>query len=513
MKEITPLLVDYSLDIFAPSTKQRFNDEEPVQIQEKEPEKEKEKKKRKTIQDEMRIMTEDPIDFYCNNYDTIIKDIKNNFIDVFGNKLNDPAARNQIMYDGQNIINSTFELHKVIPSQRNYKEYINTIYNDLFGLGMLQPLLDDDSVTEIMVVQHDKIFIEKNGTPQYSRYRFPNYENALGVVTKIIEPLNKKLTFSSPNVDAQLPDGSRLSASIPPMKADNDISITIRKFPKYVERLEFYSKKYKNQDMLMVEFMERCVEVKANIIVSGGTGSGKTTLLNGLSFSIPARDRILTCEDTKELKLQQEHVESYLTVDANVEGTGGVTMQDIIKAALRKRPDRIIVGECRGGEIVEMFNAMSTGHDGSLSTIHANNPEEMVSRATTMYLSNPQTSNLSQSAILMTMGAAINLIIQAQRLDDGSRRITEISEVTGYGEKGRKKLEERGIVITDPNNDRLFMTPIFKFVQTSKDEDDKIHGYFKSCGYKPYLLDKMHMNSITLSDESIFEKETILLEV
>lgn len=263
----------------------------------------------------------------------------------------------------------------------------------------------------------------------------------------------------------------------------------------------------------MVEFMERCVEVKANIIVSGGTGSGKTTLLNGLSFSIPARDRILTCEDTKELKLQQEHVESYLTVDANVEGTGGVTMQDIIKAALRKRPDRIIVGECRGGEIVEMFNAMSTGHDGSLSTIHANNPEEMVSRATTMYLSNPQTSNLSQSAILMTMGAAINLIIQAQRLDDGSRRITEISEVTGYGEKGRKKLEERGIVITDPNNDRLFMTPIFKFVQTSKDEDDKIHGYFKSCGYKPYLLDKMHMNSITLSDESIFEKETILLEV
>jgi len=498
-------VINYSLGVFSPNIE--------VQPQEEPKLPEIETKTVVAASEEIQptVLTLDYINFYCDYYDVILQ-IREAFSKAYGDKLNNPKYTQELQYDGQTIIDSIFELNHITASPSLLKDYIKMIYYDIFGLGMLEPMLSDDTITEIMVVNHTLIFVEQNGKTQLSPYKFPSFENALGVVKKIIEPLNRRLNFSTPSVDAQLPDGSRLSASVPPMKADGDISITIRKFSKFVEGMDYYATKYKNMAFPMVNFLKKAVETKTNIIVSGGTGSGKTTLLNALSFSIPSHERIITCEDTQELKLQQPHVEPYLTVNANVEGTGGVTMRDIIVAALRKRPDRIIVGECRGGEIVEMLNAMNTGHDGSLSTIHANNPEDMIKRATTMILSNESTSGLPQIAILQLLASAVQIIVQAARLQDGSRRIIAIAEVVGVGQEGAEKLAAKGFAPTSIDPNRLYMQNIFEWRQTAI-VDGKIEGKFVSTGYKPYLLDKLHANSITLENEDIFEKETVLLEI
>lgn len=498
-------IVNYSLGSFTPN----------IEIQKaevEEPKKEDTKKKEKIFEElEPTVLSMNYIDFYCDYYDIVLQ-IREAFSKAYGDKLNQPQFYQELQYDGQTIIDSIFEINHIFAPPNLYKDYVKMIYYDIFGLGMLEPMLSDETITEIMVVNHNLIFIEQNGKVFQSEFKFPNFENALGFVKKIIEPLNRRLNFSSPTVDAQLPDGSRLSASVPPMKADGDISITIRKFSKFVQGMEYYATKYQNMAFPMVDFLKRAVEIKTNIIVSGGTGSGKTTLLNALSFNIPANERIITCEDTLELQLQQPHVEPYLTVTANVEGRGGVTMQDIIVAALRKRPDRIIVGECRGGEIVEMLNAMNTGHDGSLSTIHANNPEDMIKRATTMILSNRSTSGLPQIAILQLLASAVQIIVQAQRLKDGSRRITAIAEVLDVGQEGAEMSAAKGFTPSTIDPNKLYMRNIFEFRQTAI-VDGKIHGEFISTGYRPYLLDKIHASSIVLDDEEIFEKETVLLEI
>lgn len=457
-------------------------------------------------------------EFYCQYYD-LVTDIREAFIKTYGDDLNEEKKRAQIKYDGHTIIETLFDQEGVYTNADRMKEYEEMIYFDLFGLGVLEPILNDETITEIMVVSHDKIFLEKDGNPFLSEYKFPSYENALGTVRKIIEPLNKRLNYSQPSVDAQLPDGSRLSASIPPVKADGGISITIRKFPKEVKNMIVMHDLYGNASLEMIEFLENCVNKKVNIIASGGTGSGKTTLLNALSTAIPARERLLTCEDTKELQLLQPHVEAYMTVSENMEGKGEFSMRDIIVAALRKRPDRIIVGECRGGEIVEMLNAMNTGHDGSLSTIHANNPKDLIKRATTMILSNESTKGLPQIAILQLLASAVNLIIQTSRLQDGSRRIVNITEVLGTGFDGWRlladKLGEQETIklVGQPKEDQIYMYDIFKFIQYGQNDKGEVTGWYESTGYRPYLLDKMIMNGSTFKYMEVYETPTKLLEV
>lgn len=451
-----------------------------------------------------------PVDFLCEHYD-ITKEVADFLNSHYSDKMS-PRYREEIMVKSFNDVVGILTKNKLLPRKELVSQYVEIIFADIFGLGVLESLLDDEEVDEIMVNAHDKVYVERHGKIQKTGIRFPSVDNAKGIVLKIITPLNKRLDASTPNVNAQLPDGSRLSASIPPLRANGEISITIRKFKEEVEPLLFYAKKYKSETAEMVDFLENAVRAKQSMLVSGGTGSGKTTLLNSLSMAIPNDERILTVEDTLELKLQQDHVEAYQTIEANMEGKGAFTTQQVIIEALRKRPDRIVVGECRGPEIVEMLNAMNTGHEGSLSTLHANNPTDMVSRAMTMIRSNEATSTLSEITIYEMLNSAVSLIVQTSRLQDGSRRVMNIAEVVGVGAAGVRKLQEKRFL--GPNikvEQKLYLQDIFRFRQTHIDDDGKVHGVFEATGYIPYCNESMKNKGYGF-DESFFTKR-VLMEV
>lgn len=459
-----------------------------------------------------KLISKNPIDFICENY-SVVKHIGDMMSNKLGNELFE-KDRKVVESECRTMILDYLKEKELLPIDALVAQYLKLIYDNILGLGMIQPLLDDKEIDEILVLDYNKIYVEKHGKLQLSPYRFPNYEAAYGVAKKIIEPLNRVLDVAHPNVDAQLQDGSRLSATIPPLRANGAISLTIRKFKDKVEPLSFYAEKYKSSTPEMVKFIETAVKSKISIIVSGGTGSGKTTLLNSCSLAIPKDERIITIEDTLELKLQQENVETYQTVEENVEGKGGFSTQDIVKIALRKRPDRIIVGECRGGEFVEMLNAMNTGHDGSMSTVHSNSAKDFVQRAKTMVLSNPSTNNLEEDAIFNMINSAISLIIQTNRFEDGSRKITQITEIVGYGNEGYSKLREAGVLGPKAAVDKkkLYLQDIFKFTQTGVDPITKrVQGKFEAKGYKPMCVDKMNEKGYTFPD-NFFEKR-ILLEV
>lgn len=449
-----------------------------------------------------------PVDFLCEHYE-ITKKVADFLNSRYGDRMT-AQNREDIMVKSYNDIVNILTENNLLPRKELVSSYVDIIFADIFGLGILEPLLDDEEVDEIMVNSHDKIYIERHGKVQKTNFRFPSVENAKGIVLKIITPLNKRLDASVPNVNAQLPDGSRLSASIPPLRANGEISITIRKFKEEVEPLSYYVEKYSSQTYEMADFLENAVRSKQSMLVSGGTGSGKTTLLNSLSMAIPNDERIITVEDTLELKLQQDHVEAYQTIEANMEGKGAFTTQQVIIETLRKRPDRIIVGECRGPEIVEMLNAMNTGHEGSISTLHANNPKDMISRATTMIRSNEATSTLNEITIYQMLNSALSLIVQTSRLQDGSRRVMNISEVVGVGEDGVKRLQAKGML--KPNakaENKLYLQDIFRFVQTHIDDNGKVHGYFEATGYIPYCLEEMNSKGYGY-DEIFFEKRKLL---
>ena len=452
-----------------------------------------------------------PIDFLCTYYKEIIPPVTELLNQKFGQKL-EKMTRSELFQQTTNDIQEILIEKKLLPTTPNITKYVDILLADIVGLGILEPLLSDSNVDEIMVNSHDKIFVEVGGKVKKTDFRFPSVENAKGIVTKIITPLNLRLDASSPNVNAQLPDGSRLSASVAPLRANNEISITIRKFSSTVEPLSYYAEKYQSQTKEMVFFLENAVKSKLSMLISGGTGSGKTTLLNSLSMAIPNDERILTVEDTLELKLQQDHVEPYQTVPANMEGKGAFTTQQVIIEALRKRPDRIIVGECRGPEIVEMLNAMNTGHEGSLSTLHANTPSDMIQRAMTMIRSNESTNSLNEITIYGMLNSALALIVQTNRLMDGSRRVVNITEVVGVGSDGVKKLQEKGVLTANSKPEKkLYIQDIFRFKQTGVDDNNKVHGYFEATGYVPFCLEKMQHAGCDI-DESFFKKR-ILLEI
>ncbi len=349
--------------------------------------------------------------------------------------------------------------------QQLYRE----IKDELLGYGPLQPLLDDPTVSEIMVNGPKQVWIERGGKLVRSGVTFEDDAHVIRVIQRIVLPLGRRIDEDHPTVDARLPDGSRVNAVIPPVAVDGPC-ITIRKFSKdklTVEQLVEFGSLTEE----MAEFLRACVVARLNVVVSGGTGSGKTTLLNVLSSFIPSDERIITIEDAAELQLQQEHVVRLETKPPSLDGKGEVTIRDLVRNALRMRPDRIVVGEVRGGEALDMLQAMNTGHDGSMTTIHANSPRDAVARLETLCLMSGV--ELPSRAIREQIAAAIDLIIQQTRLRDGSRKITSITEVAGM----------EGDIVT--------LTEIFRFEQTALSAEGKIIGEHKPSGVRPLFMPRL----------------------
>ncbi|MBE0408443.1 MAG: CpaF family protein [Anaerolineales bacterium] len=349
----------------------------------------------------------------------------------------------------------------------------------MLGYGPIQPLLEDPDITEIMVNGAKQIYIERLGKLIKTDISFQDDDHVMRIIERIILPLGRRVDSDTPSVDARLPDGSRVNAVIPPVAIDGP-SITIRKFQQ--DRLDV-------QELIeigsitesMVDFLRACVISRLNIIISGGTGSGKTTLLNVLSSMIPEGDRIVTIEDAAELQLRQEHVVRLETKPANLDGRGLVTTRDLVRNSLRMRPDRIVVGEVRGGEALDMLQAMNTGHDGSLTTLHSNSPRDALSRLETLTLMSGV--DLPVKVIREQIAAAVDLIVQLSRMADGSRKVTHISEVSGM------------------EGDTIVLSDIFKFEQSGVSPEGIVLGELKPTGIRPLFGPRLERAGFHLKPE------------
>ncbi|HET7182870.1 MAG TPA: CpaF family protein [Candidatus Limnocylindrales bacterium] len=352
---------------------------------------------------------------------------------------------------------------------------LEQITDEIIGLGPLEPLLRDDSVSEIMVNGPRQVYIERSGKLELTNVVFQNDDHVMRIIDRIIAPIGRRVDESSPMVDARLTDGSRVNAIIPPLSLVGPV-ITIRKFA---------ASPFTTDDLIrfgtstpdMFEFLRACVEARLNIFVSGGTGSGKTTTLNVLSSFIPSDERIVTIEDAAELQLRQEHVITLESRPANIEGKGAIPIRELVRNSLRMRPDRIVVGECRSGEALDMLQAMNTGHDGSLSTGHANTPRDMLSRLETMVLM--AGVDLPVRAIREQISSAVDLIVHQSRLKDGTRKIVNITEVQGM------------------EGDTIVMQDVFVFEQTGV-IDGKIQGRLKPTGIRPKFVEQFEQQGIHL---------------
>jgi pilus assembly protein CpaF len=352
---------------------------------------------------------------------------------------------------------------------------LEQITDEIIGLGPMEPLLRDETVTEIMVNGPRQVYIERNGRLELTNVVFQNDDHVMRIIDRIIAPIGRRVDESSPMVDARLTDGSRVNAIIPPLSLIGPV-ITVRKFaasPFTVDDLI----RFGTSTPEMFDFLRACVEARLNLFVSGGTGSGKTTTLNVLSSFIPNDERIITVEDAAELQLRQEHVVTLESRPANIEGKGAVPIRELVKNCLRMRPDRIIVGECRGGEALDMLQAMNTGHDGSMSTGHANSPRDMLARLETMVLM--AGVDLPLRAIREQVSSAVDLIVHQSRLKDGTRRIVNITEVQGM------------------EGDVIVMQDVFVFEQTGVVEG-KIQGRLKATGIRPKFVEKFEVMGIHL---------------
>ena len=353
---------------------------------------------------------------------------------------------------------------------------IDDICDELLGLGPLEPLLKDETITEIMINGPKDIFVEQKGKLMLTDTHFHDESHLMSIIERILTPLGRRVDESSPLVDARLRDGSRVNIIIPPL-ALNGSTVTIRKFAKKAYSINDLIR-FGSLNRSMAKFLEACVRARLNILVSGGTGSGKTTTLNILSTFIPEGERIITIEDAAELRLQQRHVVSLESRPANLEGKGAITIRDLLVNALRMRPDRIIVGECRAGEALDMLQAMNTGHDGSLTTAHANTPRDVLARLETMVLMSGM--ELPIRAIRTQVSSAIDLILQQSRIRDGSRKITYITEVQGM------------------EGDTIVLQDMFRYVQDYIDENGKSVGHYEGSGLQPQFMDKFIMNGVEM---------------
>ena len=392
----------------------------------------------------------------------------------------DQLDRDAVMATIRGLVRELLAVESIPLNQEERDELIGQVLDEIFGLGPLQPLMDDPTIADILVNTADCVFVERDGRLEPTGVRFQDDRHLLQVIDRIVSSVGRRIDDSSPMVDARLPDGSRVNAVIPPLAVDGP-HLSIRKF---------------NEDGLtgddlvrsgalsepMLRLLEGVVRGRMNVLISGGTGAGKTTLLNILSGFIPGNERIVTVEDSAELRLRQPHVVRLETRPPNVEGSGAVPQRMLVVNALRMRPDRIVVGEVRSAEAVDMLQAMNTGHDGSLTTLHANSPRDALSRLETMVAM--ADLNLPERAVRTQIASAIDVVVQVSRFSDGTRRVKEISEVVGM----------EGEVIT--------MQDIFTFDQTGVGEDGRVLGRLRPTGIRPRFMDRLKANGFEMSMEA-----------
>ena len=389
----------------------------------------------------------------------------------------DPSLRPRVLTALKRIV---LARGQELPPSVDRDAFIGELLEEAIGLGPLEPLLADPSVTEIMVVDPETIYVERRGLLERTNARFTDDERVRSVIERIVTPLGRRIDESQPLVDARLKDGSRVNAIIRPL-ALRGTCITIRKFPtKRLGMSELIG--FGSFDARIARFLERCVAAKKNILISGGTGSGKTTLLNVISSAISSDERIVTIEDAAELQLHQPHVVRLETKAANMEGKGAFAIRDLVKNALRMRPDRIVVGECRGGEALDMLQAMSTGHDGSLTTIHASSPVEALARLETLVLM--AGLDLPSRAIREQISRAIHVIVQQARLGDGTRKVVSVAEVDGLDREGR-----------------FVVRTLFEFEQEAVRGDGAVVGDHQATGYLPSFVDELLVRGLIAPGE------------
>jgi pilus assembly protein CpaF len=391
----------------------------------------------------------------------------------------DTAPPEQVRQRIAELVNEIASEQNLTMTRHDKLRVVDTVIDDVLGLGPLEPLLHDPEITEIMINSATQIYIEQHGKLSRSAVTFASTDQLLQVIDRIVSSIGRRVDESSPMVDARLKDGSRVNVIIPPL-ALRGPTVTIRKFAKEaftVEDLVTFGSITPD----MIRYLRACVRGRLNVVVSGGTGSGKTTTLNILSSFIPEDERIVTIEDAAELQLRQDHVVTLETRPANIEGRGRVSIRELVINSLRMRPDRIVIGECRGGEALDMLQAMNTGHDGSLTTLHANNPRECVGRLETLVLM--AGAELPSRAIREQIGSAVNIIVQQSRLRDGSRKVVSITEVIGC-EGGEVQLQE-----------------IFAFRQTGIDEDGTVAGGYTPTGVIPHFLEHLTTEGEGLPEE------------
>ena len=397
-------------------------------------------------------------------------------IDLINLSALENMSRAQVEAEVGEIVHEQLALQKHALNLEERKRLVSDILDELLGLGPLEPLLKDQSVTDILVNGHKIVFVERGGRLVETATRFKDEKHLLRIIQKIVAAVGRRVDEASPFVDARLADGSRVNAVVPPLAVDGSL-LSIRKFAKVPISMARLSE-LGSVPTPMAQVLSAVVASRRNVLISGGTGSGKTTLLNAMSASIDEAERIVTIEDSAELQLQQRHVVRLETRPPNIEGRGEVTQRDLVKNALRMRPDRIIVGEVRAGEAFDMLQAMNTGHDGSMTTVHANTPRDALSRVEQMI--GMSGIDISPRSARAQIASALNVIVQVGRLSDGRRRLLSISEITGM----------EGEVIT--------MQEIFRFKMTGRDENDMVRGHFEATGIRPKFMSDLADRGIHL---------------
>jgi len=394
-------------------------------------------------------------------------------------KLVDDLLQTEEAVDVNLLLDKFLESENVVLTKSERATLLQELHSEMHGYGPLDALLADNAVSEIMVIAFDQVFIEKNRRLVKTGLQFKDDEHVMRIIEKIVSPLGRRIDESTPFVDARLPDGSRVHAIIPPLALKGPC-LTIRKFAKDPFQIGDLIN-FGTLTLVMAQYLQAAVTARLNVMISGGTGSGKTTLLNILSNFIGSDERIITIEDAAELQLRQEHLVSLETRPPNMEGKGAITIRDLVRNALRMRPDRIVVGEVRGGEALDMLQAMNTGHDGSLTTGHANTPRDILRRLETMVMMAGM--ELPSRAIREQISSALDLIIQQARMADGVRRVTHVTEVLG--------MEGEQITLQD----------IFVFEQTGRAPDGTIQGVYKATGIVPRSLERIEAAGVPISHQ------------
>ncbi|MEV4933572.1 MULTISPECIES: CpaF family protein [unclassified Sphingobium] len=408
-------------------------------------------------------------------------------IDLINLSALDNMSRAQVEAEVGEIVHEQLALQKHALNLEERRRLVSDILDELLGLGPLEPLLKDHSITDILVNGHKVVFVERNGRLVETPTRFKDEKHLLRIIQKIVAAVGRRIDESSPFVDARLADGSRVNAVVPPLAIDGSL-LSIRKFAKVPISMARLTE-LGSVPAPMAQVLSAVVEARRNVLISGGTGSGKTTLLNAMSAAIDEHERIVTIEDSAELQLQQRHVARLETRPANIEGKGEVTQRDLVKNALRMRPDRIIVGEVRAGEAFDMLQAMNTGHDGSMTTVHANTPRDALSRVEQMI--GMSGIDISPRSARAQIASALNVIVQVGRLADGRRRLLSLSEITGM----------EGEVIT--------MQEIFRFKMTGRDENNMVRGHFEATGIRPKFMSELADRGIALPAE-LFRPDAVI---